>query len=374
MREFPFSSTLLFVSMAIAIPVAAEAASDPFFSRWETFGEADGLPSEKVTAVAIDGNRIWVGTDAGLALLENGRIEVTGVEDGLPFPVVSALAVDRTTGDLWIGTQGGLARLSAGRIDRFTQLDSGLANDVVYGVAARDGVVWVATAAGLNSYSAATDSWEIFDVSNTLMHEPWCYAVTFGGEDVYVAVWGGGVIVREHDTGRFREHRDPDGEMEIDLFPDDGLVHDVTSSIAWKDGVMWAGTYFGLSRYEGRRWKSFSRHDSGLASDFINFVQTGDDEVWIATDRGLSRFDSIDWHTWTRRDAGAFELEVTKADGTEETVTVAGGPASNYILGLAVDGRDIWLATAAGLTHGVGHRAERRSAAPQSEHKTGAPQ
>jgi hypothetical protein len=37
-------------------------------------------------------------------------------------------------GDVWAGTMGGLSRISGGRIDSFTQLNSGLSNDVVYGV------------------------------------------------------------------------------------------------------------------------------------------------------------------------------------------------------------------------------------------------
>ena len=109
-------------------------------------------------------------------------------------------------------------------------------------------------------------------------------------------------------TGRFREHRVPDGEMEIDLFRDDGLVHDVVSSIAVADGVMWVGTYFGLSRYDGRRWRSYCQTDSGLAGDFINAVCADGPVVWVATDSGLSRFDSRDW-TPLRRDESRVQGE-----------------------------------------------------------------
>jgi hypothetical protein len=43
---------------------------------------------------------------------------------------------------------GGLSRISGGRIDSYTQLNSGLSNDVVYGVSVEGENVWVATAAG----------------------------------------------------------------------------------------------------------------------------------------------------------------------------------------------------------------------------------
>ncbi len=190
------------------------------------------------------------------------------------------------------------------------------------------------------------------------MHEPWCYAVTADRGTVYVAVWGSGVIVRDARTGKFRAHRDPDGEMEIDLFRDDGLVHDVTSAIAVDGDVMWVGTYFGLSRYDGRRWQSYSAQDSGIAGDFINFVKAANGVVWIATDQGLSRFDDHTWNTWRQSEkTNRFELIVTGSDGNVSTTAQQTGPASNTIYGIDLDHDDVWLATARGLTHGTGEPA-----------------
>ena len=38
--------------------------------RWENFTTANGLPDNHVFCVAVDGNRIWAGTENGLALYE----------------------------------------------------------------------------------------------------------------------------------------------------------------------------------------------------------------------------------------------------------------------------------------------------------------
>lgn len=330
------------------------AGEDPFFSHWQTFGVEEGLPSEKVMSVLVDGDAVWAGTERGLARVRGEAVEVYGTDRGLPFPVVTALARDPVSGDLWIGTMGGLARLSGGRIDAYTQLDSGLANDVIYGVGVVDETVWIATAAGLSALHLERGDWEIFDVTNTLMHEPWTYALSSSGDDVYVAVWGGGVLVRDGATGRFKAHRDPDGEMEVDLFRDDGLVHDVVSSISASGDVLWVGTYFGLSRYENRRWRSFNQEDSGLPSDFINYVYSTPAGVWIATDSGVAYFDSETWHSWATGDKGDIELRVTPPDGRPTVEKLDSGPASNMIYGVAVDEDDVWLATAAGLSRGVG--------------------
>jgi len=346
------------LATTILLCVTPAAGGDAPSMRWETFDTAAGLPSNKVFTVLVDGPRVWAGTEEGLAVLEDGTVRVFGTAEGLPFPAVTALAVS-DSGDLWVGTMGGLARLSGGRFDVFTQLNSGLANNVVYGISVDGPDVWVATAAGLSRYDTRTGNWSIFDTTNTLMHEPWTYAVHAEGGTVYVAVWGGGVIVRDGDTGQFREHRDPDGEMEIDLFRDDGLVHDVTSAIRVADGVMWVGTYFGLSRYDGRRWRSYSEEDSGLAGDFINYVEARDGVAWIATDQGLSRFDGRTWHTWRLLEDASLELRIDGPDGARTKRRGGSGFPSNMIFCVALDGDDVWVATAAGLGHGITERPDR---------------
>jgi len=326
------------------------------FRRWENFTQEDGLPSNKVMAVVVDGPRVWAGTEKGLALVEGGKVCRVDKDGDLPFPAITSLAVSPVTGDLWIGTLGGLGHLSGGLFESFDQLNSGLANDVIYGVAVDGDGVWLATAAGLSHLNLATGAWAIYDTTNTLMHEPWCYAVTLGGGKVYTAVWGSGVLVRDLESGEFRVHRDPDHEMEIDLFRDDGLVHDVTSAIAYNDGTLWVGTYFGLSRYQGRRWRSWYADESGLSGDFINFVKADGDRVWVASDAGVSRFDGAVWHTWRRGADGGHDLEITREDGASKTLHPPTGPPNNTIFSIDLDGDDIWLATADGLAHGIGLR------------------
>ena len=106
----------------------------PMF-RWENFTTANGLPDNHVYCVLVDGKRVWAGTDNGVGSLREGIVEGLLVpSDGLAHHAVLSLALDRHTGDLWAGTMGGLSRISAGRIDTFTQLNSGLSNDIVYGV------------------------------------------------------------------------------------------------------------------------------------------------------------------------------------------------------------------------------------------------
>jgi len=102
--------------------------------RFENFTTANGLPDNHVFAVLVDGDRVWAGTRMGWAVYENHAWKTYSTKDGLAHRAVLSLALDSRTGDVWAGTMGGLSRISAGRIVSYTQLTSGLSNDVVYGV------------------------------------------------------------------------------------------------------------------------------------------------------------------------------------------------------------------------------------------------
>ena len=93
--------------------------------RFENFTTANGLPDNHVYAVLVDGDRIWAGTENGLAVYENRTWKTYTTKDGLAHRAVLSLALDKRTGDVWAGTMGGLSRISAGRIDTYTQLNSG---------------------------------------------------------------------------------------------------------------------------------------------------------------------------------------------------------------------------------------------------------
>src|SRR5579859_2363436 len=165
-----------FATLALLISAAAlSAAQDMPMFRWENFTTANGLPNDHVFCVLVDGNRIWAGTENGLGLFENGAWRIFRPADGLANQAVLSLALDQRTGDLWAGTMGGLSRISAGRIDTFTQLNSGLSNDVVYGVSVEGENVWVATAAGACRLNTRTGQWSLYNERNTPINEIWVY-------------------------------------------------------------------------------------------------------------------------------------------------------------------------------------------------------
>lgn len=81
----------------------------------------DGLPDNRVQVLHIDRRgRLWLGTEGGLGLYEQGKFKAYTTKDGLSSNRIWALHEDEA-GQLWIGTlEGGLCRFKEGRFNCIT--------------------------------------------------------------------------------------------------------------------------------------------------------------------------------------------------------------------------------------------------------------
>ncbi len=92
--------------------------------------------------------RLWVGTDAGLAVRENGTFTVCSTHSGLPAMAVGGIGQDGA-GDIWVGGPGGeLFRGHAGRFTRFSA--PGMVANARFQAltGGRDGSLWAAFSGG----------------------------------------------------------------------------------------------------------------------------------------------------------------------------------------------------------------------------------
>jgi len=361
----------LVTCLGLGAVAAEEAAQLPYvYTQWKTFDASTGLPADHVFAVRAVGNEVWVGTTEGLALVDKSQAKVVKVwrqDDGLPWRVVTAIDVDPATGDVWLGLfGGGLARLSGGHFEHWNQMSSGLVNDVVYGVAVEHDNIWCATTAGASRYSTRTGEWTIFTEKNAPMEEIWNYAVSYSPEvdKVFLAVWGSGVLEYTVASGRWKDYLDPDGEMEIDLYRDDGINHVIVTGVTWVEGVMWVASYFGGSRYDGRSWRGLADIEGGLPSLFINNVKgRSAHEAWFCTDKGAGVIVDLEPETWvqyvregpTGRAVVKQRLRPEDRElATVEVVETGVNIPHSFVINADVDGNDVWVATAHGLGWGIG--------------------
>lgn len=100
---------------------------------------------DDVSAIFQDhSGRIWVGTQAGLVLLDAHDLRIFSVNDGLPGADVRAIAED-SGGNLWIGTGGGLARIGGGAITAYRRPSGLPSEDISSLLADARGVLWIGT-------------------------------------------------------------------------------------------------------------------------------------------------------------------------------------------------------------------------------------
>lgn len=341
-------------------------AGEPYiYTEWESFTEESthgGLVNDHIFFMEADGDSLWIGTEGGLVLYENGTWKSWTEEDGLPWKVIMGLAKDPKTGELWLALFGeGIARFSGGHFEHFTQMNSGLLNDVVYGVDIQGDNVWVATTAGISRYNQVTGEWAVFNEKHAPMEEVWTYNVDAAEDRVYFAVWGGGILEWDVKTQVWTDYIDPDGEMEIDLYRDDGLVHVITTSASYIDNVLWAATYFGLSRYDRRNWRGYMDIDSGLPSNFINFaVGRSGTSCYSCTDKGLGVLVDFETDTWVTykqdtEDAETWTAHVMVGKQEIRTVPTNLDLPNHFTISVEFMGDDIWIGTGHGLARGIGN-------------------
>jgi ligand-binding sensor domain-containing protein len=365
-RLSSLASCLLALLAFASSPLTAADKSEPgwpfVYTQWEQLTTREGLPNDHIFAVKADQECVWIGTEDGLARYDKKtrKIKAWREPDGLPWRVVTAIDVDPKTGDVWLGLfGGGLARFSAGRFDHFTQLNSGLVNDVVYAVAIEHDHVWCATTAGASRYNLKTDKWDVFTEKNAPMEEIWNYNVAYRDGKVHLAVWGSGVLEFDIKTENWKVYLDPDGEMEIDLYRDDGNVHVIVTGANYIEKTLWISSYFGCARYDGRHWRGYFDHDCGLPSNFNNNLRARSAwECWFAGDKGLGACMDAATDTWV-----TYKSDGKKKQGTAviqrgrqviKTVDTGYSIPHNFIIALDFDEPDVWVGTSKGLGHGLG--------------------
>ncbi|WP_342377337.1 ATP-binding protein [Myxococcus stipitatus] len=283
------------------------------------FTEADGLPGSFITAIARAGgdNRLWVGTKAGVALLEGGQVLRTPfpVPGPDPHPGVTALYQD-VSGTLWMGTDAGLFSWNGAVVTRFTVAE-GLPAIVTALFADSQGSLWVGTRRGglvrreADGFSAPLHGAGLAEAEVLSLLEDrdgslWVgtYSglfrlrdgpfATYGGpegltnetvstvlEDRRGTVWfgtvGGGLFYLR--DGRIQRMEDFEG----------GTDPVITALHEAPDGTLWAGSKAGAFRYDGHRFAKSSRVQ-GLPDDVVTSILVDSRGTqWFGTRKGLAR-------------------------------------------------------------------------------------
>jgi ligand-binding sensor domain-containing protein len=280
----------------------------------KTFTRQNGLASEHVYAVGIDGaGNKWFGTKAGgVSRYRDGKWRTYFPMHGLADYWVRAFA-NGAEGDLWIGTWAGVSRYNP-NTDKFRNYATELVSESVSSIAVdRSGRLWIGTEGGVSMFDG-TD-WK-----------SWTHSDGLGAARPALARNDAASIAGSPPRHEFNVRA---GGSET------FMPNYVFAVFAAADGIVWAGTWGGgVSRYDGQGWRNYTTRE-GLAGNIVySIAQDASGALWFGTNAGLSRYDGAGWRSYGRRE----------------------GLTEQHIYALAVaPGGDVWAGTRHAVARIVAH-------------------
>jgi signal transduction histidine kinase/streptogramin lyase len=272
------------------------------YNEWQSWSETEGLSRESTWSILRDKTgRLWVGSLLGLNYAERAHGKLVWRQQALPDAGFIRTLAEAPDGTLWIGTDpGGVLALDrkTGAVKKIG-VEQGLKNTRLRQVAVdREGRVWAATYGGLfRSMAGKPDQFERLTPPKTDPAE--MFHMTLA--DRHGTIWVAG------DRGLLRY----EGERWRRFTKQDGLSYDkIAQVIEDPDGSLWIGyrdaygiTHFILSEETGRVKVESITQANGLRSDktlFLQFDQRG--WLWVGTDHGVDVFDRARWRHYGRSD------------------------------------------------------------------------
>ncbi|NLM16550.1 MAG: hypothetical protein GX221_02400 [Candidatus Riflebacteria bacterium] len=186
---------MLFGLAAVLISPRAVRAD----GSWLSYFRKDSLLNTYKTTYALVDDSVWRGTNGeGIKVFGKGKTmelkpskNISGNSNKAYYDRITSLSYHTASDTVWIGTSIGLASCdSAGKSWKFYN-DRKAPNSTVRSIEiAENGVLWVATAAGVYSFSEGV--WKFFNSSNGLSQDS-IHSIKLAGETVFAATVGGAV-------------------------------------------------------------------------------------------------------------------------------------------------------------------------------------
>lgn len=272
------------------------------FTTW-TWDSSDpgGISARGVSTILGDASgALWVGTHDGLDRLERGATAFrhsTTKDGAIPHGDVEVLAEDGA-GRFWIGFfRAGLCLFdrASGRCGASWRAGSpparALSDDSVRALLpARDGSLWVGTAAGLDRLDPRTGEITSFvnDPSDPAsLSDSYVLSLLEDSRGrLLIGTDSGGLNVFDPATETFRAWR----RSRTDDSPPSDRIREIFEA---RDGTIWVGTSNGLAAFDPERG-TFRRLEPRPPLESSNIESLQEDEagrLWVATANGLSVVD-----------------------------------------------------------------------------------
>ena len=293
---------------------------------------------EFVTALADDGDYLWIGTNGGLVQFDKQTEKMTyyNMANVLPSNLIYSIAID-SSHNLWVGTGRGLTRFDGNNWYTFNKENSDLPSNSITAIAVDSANTlymgsdkWFTTYDGQNWKSIATGNpyapyINIADIKFDSKGKVWIGAS-----------WGVGLLNEDSITiigSDIMAHRISSiaidsadniwaGDLSIGLFKYDGIwTHYDTSNSGIpsnyiydlkidKEGNLWGAAYASLFKYKDENWEIYNSDNSILPDETYHSLEFDtDNTLWLGTGsghqgEGLYKYNGMDWKHYSTGSSG----------------------------------------------------------------------
>ena len=256
---------------------------------------SDGLPGHLINDLEFDATgTLWIATNNGIGILENGHWTIKDTTAGLPSERISCIAKDEA-GNLWFGTKKGICTPDKDGWKIFDTANSGMAGndirDLDFDAAGR---MWVACHGGLSEYSDGR--WKNYGIASFVDGQK---VTAPDSNRIYFAQPN--QLIYRTSTG-WRAVSTNQGTLQL------------ASAICYEDADhVWIGNPSGLQLFENERVLYVYQPDlPGLRNDVQCICRQSPDLFWVGFPNGLAVFNGKNRWTQLKWDE---PLPITKIRG-----------------------------------------------------------
>lgn len=249
-------------------------------NKFTHYSRKDGLSDNVVNAVTRVGEKIFIGTNNGISIIDNGVINNVNTNDY----VGSNLITDFATGNnnqLYVSTFSGSILVLNTKTLRPVgelQLRDNLVNALHYD---ENNVLWVATNKGVsffknneNLLKTPVKAAQLDDIE----------AVSFfkdSKSNLWIGTRRNGLIKVTNNKIKYYTQKE-------------GLNHKSPTSVTEdSEGIIWIGTEGGgVYSFSNEKFTNYASKE-GLLSDYVTTINYKNNALWIGTNRGICKYDLI---------------------------------------------------------------------------------
>ncbi|WP_185969092.1 two-component regulator propeller domain-containing protein [Carboxylicivirga sp. M1479] len=258
-------------------------------NSWIHYDETDGLIYDKVEDIFIDkSGNVWFATYEGISMFNGDTWSNFGQAEGLPDQHINCIIQDAED-NIWAGTNGaGTYKLNNGIFSAFSWPAGSDANikDMTID---NNGKIWIVTFSGIYTYDG--NLWDLVNLTDNGVYASFKRVTSDNENNLYFLSDDGLRVLKNTNVSFFPfEETTP-----IENF----------LSCYFANNKLYIGTSDCYIEFYNDTFHYINTKDGGLINNEVNYcIEDTENNQWYCTDYGISKFDGSTWQSFTHIDDG----------------------------------------------------------------------